>query len=668
MKRRLVLVVWGCSVFLTLIIQSSLGDPVRALSIDCLIWLRDRISGHEQYEQNPSISIIAIDEATYQTPPFRGTPRVAWSGYLAEVIQALLNAGATVVGFDIVFPTSLDSRLPGIDRALLHALREGSLEGRVVLGEILHGQERIQPHFGYRAVVDFEQNIRPLDVILDPDGVVRRMPLSLTTSTTDGRLEVMPSMALELAHRHGEKSRAEEADSQPSMSEHLSQRQDSIINLHRRNIDIPTYSLADLYYCADMGNMDYFASHFSNKIVMIGSVLDVEDQVLTSARFILPDSNRQSVDNCIAHTSSKTSVGSRRPTMPGVYLHAAMVQNLLNDDVIHPPSPIVHGILTLLAVGGLMTIGVTLQPIASLSLLILANTAITLGASLAFAFNILFFFLIPVTGSIIGYAAGLSLQILIVERRRRRIRDAFNQLLPASVVEQLIDRNEFPSGGGKLVTCTVLLTDIENYTGLAEQLKPDELVDVLNQVNQALGDVIEQNNGIVSWHAGDSLLALFGAPIECTDHPTLGVKAALECVEQVNALTIPQLRDRDINLRIRLGVSTGEVLVGYIGSSRQLTYSAIGDHVNIASRLEGLNKVYGTSVLVNESTYLAARHNFDWHEVDRTLVRGRKNSIRIFEPHQKDLEAYWAERTPESSHYKGPSPAVQPSALLRLKT
>ncbi len=653
MKRRLVIVVWGCSVFLTLIVQSSLGDPVRALSIDCLIWLRDRISIHDQYKQDPPISIIAIDEATYQTPPFRGTPRVAWSGYLAEVIQALLDAGATVVGFDIVFPTSLDSQLPGIDRTLLHTLRDGSREGRVVLGEILHGQERIQPHYGYRAVVDFEENIRPLDVFLDPDGVVRRMPLSLTTRAADGRLEVMPSMALELAHRHGRKSDSDNAGSLPSILDHLNQRRDSIINLHRYNVDIPTYSLADLYYCADMGKADYFSSHFSNKIVMIGSVLDVEDQVLTSARFILPDSNRQSADNCIVNTSRRTALGSSRPTMPGVYLHAAMVQNLLNGDIIQTPSPITHGVLTLLAVGGLMTIGVTLQPVASLSLLTVINIAITVGASLAFAFNFLFFFLIPATGSIIGYAAGLSLQILIVERRRQRIRDAFNHLLPASVVEQLIDRNEFPSGGGRLVTCTVLLTDLENYTGLAEQLKPDELVDVLNQVNQVLGDVIERHGGIVSWHAGDSLLALFGAPIECPDHATLGVRAAIECNAKVRALTIPQLCDRDITLRIRLGVSTGEVLVGYIGSNRQLTYSAIGDHVNIASRLEGLNKVYGTSVLVNESTYLAARNDFDWQEIDRTLVRGRKSRIRIFEPRQMDEQGHWVEFIPKNDDLPG---------------
>jgi adenylate cyclase len=632
MKRRLVIVVWGCSFFLTLAIQSPLGDPVRALSIDSLIWLRDRVVDHDVYEREPSISIIAVDEATYQTPPFRGTPRVAWSAYLAEVIRALLDAGVTVVGFDIVFPTSLDSHLPGIDRQLLQTLRDGSREGRVILGEILHGQERIQPHFGYRAVVDFERNIRPLDVILDPDGVVRRMPLSLVTRSTDGTLAAKPSMALELAHRFSKPPDSKAIDSPLGMSEFLNQRRDSIINLHQRNINIPTYSLADMYYCASIGNTDYFSSHFANKIVMIGSVLDVEDQVLSSARFISPSSDRQPVDRCVANGTSHAETGSGRPTMPGVYLHAAMVQNLLNGEVIRALSPVAHAVLTLLAVGALMTAGVVLQPIASVLLLGLANVAMTTGAILAFSSNLLVFILIPVTGSIIGYASGLALHILIVERRRRRIRDAFNHLLPGNVVEQLIDRNEFPSGGGKLVTCTVLLTDLENYTGLAEQLKPDELVDILNQVNQVLGEVIERNGGIVSWHAGDSLLALFGAPIACANHAARGVNAALECRTEISRMNIPQLRDRDVTLRIRLGVSTGEILVGYIGSNRQLTYSAIGDHVNIASRLEGLNKVYGTSVLVNESTYQQAMHDFVWREVDETLVKGRKNLIRILEP------------------------------------
>ena len=634
MRKRLIIAVWGCSIFLTLLVQTSLGDPVRALSIDSLVWLRDSFTDQTPRTEESRISIVAVDESTYQTPPFRGIPRVAWSAYLADIIQALLDAGATVVGFDIVFPTSLDSHLPGIDRELLSTLRDGSREDRVVLGEILHGRERIQPFFGYRAAVGFERNIRPLDVTLDPDGVVRRMPLSLKTHSKDGVSGATPSMALELASRFDSLLEGRSSESLPQQPAAIDPDRESIINLHRHNINIPTYSLADLYYCADSGKLDYFAAHFSGKIVMIGSVLDVEDQVLTSARFILPDLSRRPVDSCIVPTSNTLKGESFRPTMPGVYLHAAMVQNLLDNDEIRALPSLPHAILTILAIGGLMTLGVMLQPIASLSLLGLVNLAITVGASLAFVSNILVFFLVPVTGSIIGYAGGLALHILIVERRRRDIREAFNHLLPSHIVEQLIDRNEFPTGGGRLVDCTILLTDLENYTGLGEQLKPDELVDVLNRINQVLGEVIERYGGIVSWHAGDSLLALFGAPIECENHASLGIKAALECSAELDDLIIPELRDRDVPLRVRIGVSTGEVLVGYVGSNRQLTYSAIGDHVNIASRLEGLNKVYGTSVLANETTYQSAKHDFHWRQVDRAFLKGRKTPIRIFEPRQ----------------------------------
>ena len=632
MRRRLIILVWGSSIVLTLLVQTSLGDPVRALSIDSLVWLRDRFTDQDRFEKEPTISIIAIDESTYQIPPFRGIPRVAWSGYLADIIQALLDGGATVVGFDVVLPTSLDPHLPGIDRELLSTLRSGSREDRVILGEILYGQERIQPFSGYRAAVDFERNIRPLDVTLDPDGVVRRMPLSLRTRLVDGTSAKTPSMALELATRFSMQSTSETLQFPLDKSSITAQTRDSIINFHRNNIDIPTYSLADLYHCATTKNTDYFASHFSNKIVMIGSVLDVEDQVLTSARFILPKLIRRAVDNCFFPQSNLLSEHFSRPTMPGVYLHAAMIQNLLEDDMIITIHPILHGIATILATGGLMTAGVMLYPMTSLPLLGLANITIAMGASVAFASNILVFFLIPITGSIIGYAGGMALHLLIVERRRRRIRDAFNHLLPSHIVEQLIDRNEFPSPGGQLVTCTVLLTDLENYSSLAEELSPSELVDVLNQINQVLGNVIERNSGIVSWHAGDSLLALFGAPIECANHATLCVKAALECCAELDGLTVPQLRDRGIKLRIRLGVSTGEILVGYIGSNRNLTYSAIGDHVNIASRLEGLNKIYGTMILANETTYENSKQDFNWRKVDKTLVKGRKEPIYVFEP------------------------------------
>lgn len=643
MRRRLMIVVWACALLCTLLIQTSLGDPIRALSIDSLVWLRDRFFDNGPTSSEYPIAVIAVDENTYQRPPFRGTPRVAWSNYLARVIEALLVADATVIGFDIVLSTSLDSHLPGIDKELLEVLRNGSLDDRVVLGEILHSEARIQPYHGYRAVVGFERNIRPLDVIVDSDGVIRRMPLSLYSNSADGGMEAMPSMALELANRIGEGGVDQNdeyfgrqlAGSSLLASDFARQDEGAIINLRRRNISIPTYSLADLYHCAEFDNSSYFAEHFSGKVVLVGSALDVEDQVLSSARFIVPDLEPRPVESCTASSSRDRFSYSNGPTMPGVYLHAAMVQNLIDDDVIETMTTLSHAILTLLAVGCLMMIGINFQPILSLPILGLMNVIVILGSTAAFAYNLLFFFLMPAAGSLVGYAAGLSLQILILERRRGRIRDAFNHLLPKNVVEQLIDRNEFPSAGGKLVTCTVLLTDLENYTGLAEQLKPDELVEVLNQVNQVLGDVIEHHSGIVSWHAGDSILALFGTPIECTDHAVQGVKAALDCRLAVDGLNNSHLLSQGIKLRIRIGVSTGEILVGYVGSDRQLTYSAIGDHVNIASRLEGLNKVYGTSVLVNETTCAQAEHEFEWHEVDKTIVKGRKACINVFEPRWK---------------------------------
>ena len=165
--------------------------------------------------------------------------------------------------------------MPGIDRELLKVLHHGSREDRVVLGEILHGQAKIKPYFGYRAVVDFERNVRPLDVIVDPDGIVRRMPLSLPTLSDNSTLHAIPSLALELAHRAGKQDahqknwqRQGQAIADPP-DRHLShQRNNSVINLHRRNIDLPTYSLADLYHCARNDERSYFVDHSLKKLFL----------------------------------------------------------------------------------------------------------------------------------------------------------------------------------------------------------------------------------------------------------------------------------------------------------------------------------------------------------------------------------------------------------------
>jgi CHASE2 domain-containing sensor protein len=192
----------------SLLAVSPVLDTLQGLSIDLLTALRWRIFGNADLPQSSAVAVVALDEATFRTPPFDGTPSVTWTPEIAEVLTAIIEAGAAVVGFDIVFPTSIEqsaapfgeatlgAQVRGFDRAYLRALALGARAGKVVLGQVQHQDRPLLPSPGQRAAVGFGRNIRPLNVHTDPDDVIRRLPLSFEV---DG--EKVPSMAAELVSR-----------------------------------------------------------------------------------------------------------------------------------------------------------------------------------------------------------------------------------------------------------------------------------------------------------------------------------------------------------------------------------------------------------------------------------------------------------------------------------
>ena len=230
--------------------------------------------------------VVAIDEETFRTPPFEGSPGVTWTPEIGRVLTAIIDGGAKVVGFDIIFPTSIEqsvvpfgdetlgARLRGFDRDYLRALALGARAGKVVLGQVQHQDNPVLPSPGQRAAVGFGRNIRALNVHTDPDGVIRRIPLVFTV---DG--EPVPSMAAELAAR---------ATGAPASAKSVTS--GAVANTITLNFaggadDIPTFSLADLRACVEKGDKDFFRRHFDGKVVLIGTLLDVEDRKITSKRF-----------------------------------------------------------------------------------------------------------------------------------------------------------------------------------------------------------------------------------------------------------------------------------------------------------------------------------------------------------------------------------------------
>ena len=166
-------------------------DWMRGLSLDASFWLRHQVFGARHSPPESPAVVVAIDEETYRRAPFKDLPKVMWTKQIARVMNAVIEGGAKVVGFDVIFPTSVEQYLRGFDREFLIALRNASRSGKVVLAKVQHQVKPISPFPGYSFAVGHQENIRPTNLFEDDDGVIRRVPLSLrsTDLATGTRIE-----------------------------------------------------------------------------------------------------------------------------------------------------------------------------------------------------------------------------------------------------------------------------------------------------------------------------------------------------------------------------------------------------------------------------------------------------------------------------------------------
>jgi len=236
---------------------------------------------------------------------------------------------------------------------------------------------------------------------------------------------------------------------------------------------------------------------------------------------------------------------------------------------------------------------------------------------------------------------------LTTEFERDQVRKWFTYYLAPVVVKELAKHPEKLRLGGETRTVTLYRSDLANFSSLSEALQPHELVPLMNEYLSAMTDIIMQHGGFVDKFIGDAIDGVFGAPHDDPEQALNAVKAALSCqkkLAEMNAACLPALRG--LMLQQRIGLHTGDAIVGNIGSRQRFNYTVMGDAANLASRLEGANKVYGTTILVSEATASRAGASICWRELDVIQVVGKAEHVRIYEP-----LALTADRTEEQATF-----------------
>lgn len=237
----------------------------------------------------------------------------------------------------------------------------------------------------------------------------------------------------------------------------------------------------------------------------------------------------------------------------------------------------------------------------------------------------------PMLSILLCYISSVTYLTIQENKQKQQIRSMFEKYVDASVVNKLIENPELMALGGEERELTILFSDVQGFTAISEKLTPHQLVTLLNELLDELSMIIFKNKGTIDKYIGDAIMAFWGAPIPDENHAYAACVTALEMQEKLRELREKWKKLGRPEIKMRVGINTGKVIVGNMGSKVKFNYTVIGDDVNLASRLEGANKEYGTNIMIGESTYEKVKDKVIVRELDLLVVKGKTEPIRAYE-------------------------------------
>ena len=316
----------------------------------------------------------------------------------------------------------------------------------------------------------------------------------------------------------------------------------------------------------------------------------------------------------------------------GIEHHASTLNTILNQDFIFKFSRLQTVILLLIIA---LILGIFVSRV---SIIISAIITATVFGLLSFASFLLFdtwSIIIPTAAPMIQigltFTFIITYRVLTEQQEKKYIRQTFSKFVSKSVVDELLKHPEKLKLGGDKKELTVLFSDIRGFTTLSEKLSPEQLVEHLNIYLQTMTDIVLKTNGTLDKYIGDAIMAFWGAPIPQDDHALLACAASIEMIHELDRLNATWEKEGKPRLDIGVGLNSGDMVVGNMGSSSRMDYTLMGDNVNLGSRLEGTNKVYSTTIIISEFTYEKVKDHIIARELDLIRVKGKAKPVKIYE-------------------------------------
>jgi adenylate cyclase len=317
--------------------------------------------------------------------------------------------------------------------------------------------------------------------------------------------------------------------------------------------------------------------------------------------------------------------------MPGIQVHASVADDFLSSRFMRPESRAVRIALVVtfaLLVGLIAAVLPAWWATAAFAAIVAAFAFV---ATRQFTGGTWVNITQPTLASSLALLGGVSYQFFFEGREKRKMKRLFGQYVSKDVYEQLVANPDLARLGGQRRQMTVLFSDIRGFTTVSEKGQPEEIVAILNEYFTRMVEIVFAHKGTLDKFVGDMVMALFGAPLDDSDHAEHAVDAALEMIRELNRLNEKWAAEGRPALDIGIGISTGPMIAGNIGSEAIMSYTVIGDSVNLGARLESLNKEYGTRIIISEATRDALPGRYLFRPLGDVVVKGKTRPVAIFE-------------------------------------
>jgi adenylate cyclase len=594
------------------------------------------------FKDSSSVVIVEISEESFKSLPEKWPwPR----SYYAHLIRNLKMAGARAVGIDLILGKSTFNEKD--DEELRLAIREAGnvvIAGKVPQHESSYDIVTVNESYG-NSFFNVDSCLGAVNVLNDADGVLRRYRPMWGTNTP----LLIPAFAFAVLDKYY---------SLPALSivENYS---DHFVFIHA---EIPKYDATTFL-------INFYGPSGSFRRVNFADVID--DETLTTTEEADTTGVNAEINTfsdpeigILADGTFKDKiviVGSMAPEehdlfpvafargqqpgdnlMYGVEIHANVIENVLRNQFLRKQSAateilliILLTVVTFLVTSALKSSKTAHAFLVELNgfLFAMAEVFIIGFAALVLfnTYNYLMTAISPIIAVMAGYVSSTVYHFVVERKQRLLIKTMFSTYVNPSVVEELIINPDKLKLGGERRELTVMFSDIEGFTGISERMESQKLVSLLNEYLSAMTEIVLRNDGTLDKFEGDAVVAFWGAPIPQDDHALRACRCALQMQEALIDIRRLWREQNKPCINVRIGINTGEMVVGNMGGVGKFDYTVIGDSVNLASRLEGANKQYKTGILVSERTYEFVKESILGRELDLIAVKGRSAPLKIFE-------------------------------------